>query len=147
MSPRAVLLALVSLAVGFSSARAQEQWSVAVFPSGAQFTLEVAQTAEERARGYMFREEVGRRQGMLFVFDRPGRHGFWMKNCSVNLDLLWLDENFKVVHMALDQSPCRDGSSCPMIYPMAAASYVLEVAGGISTEEGLKLGDTVVTVH
>ena len=58
---------------------------MAVFPSGASFNLEIADDDATRIRGYMFRERVGPRDGMLFVFDTSARHSFWMKNCKDSL--------------------------------------------------------------
>jgi hypothetical protein len=49
--------------------RPAPQWAVAVFPSGTEFDLEIAADPMTRARGYMERERVGPREGMLFIFD------------------------------------------------------------------------------
>jgi uncharacterized membrane protein (UPF0127 family) len=119
-------------------------WSVAVFPSGAQFALETAQDDEARARGYMFRERVGEQEGMLFVFDSAGLHPFWMKNCRVRLDIIWLDGDFRVVEIAHDQPPCPPDGPCTSVYPLRAARYVLEVAGGTARREGLRPRDRLV---
>lgn len=120
------------------------EWAVAVFPSGAQFNLEIADTPEARVRGYMFRERVGPGQGMLFVFDRPERRGFWMKNCKVSLDIIWLDRALRVVDIAHDRPPCPAQGECATVQPMRAAAYVLEVAGGTARREGLQGGQQVV---
>jgi len=118
----------------------------AVFPSGAEFRLEIAADDPARQRGYMFREHVAADEGMLFIFDEPGQHPFWMKNCKVNLDIIWLDEARRVVEIAHDRPPCPEVGECPSIFPMRIASSVLEVAGGIARQEGLTRGDTV-TLH
>jgi uncharacterized membrane protein (UPF0127 family) len=115
----------------------------AVFPSGAVFRLEIAADDRSRARGYMFREHVAADEGMLFVFNAPGRHAFWMRDCRVNLDIIWIDEERRVVEIAHDQAPCHAEGTCPNIFPMRSASYVLEVAGGTARREGLGLGDPV----
>ena len=115
----------------------------AVFPSGAVFRLEIADDDESRRLGYMFREHVGADEGMLFIFDRPGQHAIWMKNCKVSLDLIWLDEKGRVVEIVHDQPPCPDDGPCPNAFPMRLATYVLEVAGGTARREGLKLDDSI----
>ena len=120
------------------------RWAVAVFPSGAEFSLEIAESDAERARGYMFREKVGPTEGMLFLFESPGRHSFWMKNCRVDLDLIWLDAAFRVVHIERDVPPCPAEGECPSIVPFQRGSYVLEVAGGVSAKHELKVGDELV---
>jgi len=116
----------------------------AVFPSGASFHLELAVDFESRARGYMFREYVGPREGMLFLFETPGRHSIWMKNCKVHLDIIWLDHEARVVEIAHDRPPCPAGEPCISVFPMREATYVLEVAGGTARREGLGRGDRVV---
>ena len=127
-----------------AQAAAAPSSAVAVLPSGAEFGLELAVTDQERARGYMFREEVGPHEGMLFLFEASGHHSFWMKNCKVALDLVWLDEDFKVAHIAHDQEPCPEQGECPWILPLKSGRYVLEVAGGTARREKLQAGDRIV---
>jgi uncharacterized membrane protein (UPF0127 family) len=127
-------------------AAAGPEWAVAVFPSGAEFNLEIAADPPSRALGYMGREHIGPRDGMLFIFDEIAPHSMWMKNCKTTIDMIWLDAQLRVVHLALDREPCPPEGDCPLIAPLRAASYVLEVAGGTVGREGLDLGDTLVIV-
>jgi hypothetical protein len=120
--------------------------AVAVLPSGAEFMLEIAADPVARARGYMGREKVGPREGMLFLFEQADRHGFWMKDCRVRLDIIWLDAAFRVVDIAASQRPCPEEGDCPDVVPVEAAAYVLEVAGGTARREGLKRGDRIVVL-
>jgi len=120
------------------------EWKVAIFPSGAEFSLEIAADDAARARGYMFRDRVGPHEGMLFLFDEPGHHSIWMKNCKVALDIIWLDAGFRVVEIAHALQPCPEKGPCPSTTPMRSASYVLEVAGGAARREGLEPGDVIV---
>ena len=134
-----LLLALSSIAWS-----AVPDWAVAVFPSGREFGLEIAAVPAERQRGYMFRERVGPNEGMLFLFETSQAHGFWMKNCKVSLDIIWLDEQFRVVDLALRLPPCPEEGECPLIQPLRTARYVLEVAAGTVDEEGLRRGQRLV---
>jgi len=130
-----------------SNARAAKvvpEWAVAILPSGAEYRLELAVSDEERARGYMFREKIGEREGMMFFFDEPGPHGFWMKNCLVPLDIVWIDGDLRVVHIAEAAPPCPASGACPSIAPLRAATYVLEFAAGTARAQGLDVGDRVV---
>ncbi len=120
------------------------RWAVAVLPSGTEFTLEIAADPVSRARGYMEREKVGPRDGMLFIFDEPARHAFWMKNCKVSLDIVWLDAAMRVVDMARERPPCTEDGPCPEVSPLEPASDGLEFAAGTARREGLKRGDKVV---
>ena len=136
-----ILIAAVSIAPAASPA---PDWAVAVFPSGAEFSLEIAATPEARAMGYMFRERIGAGEGMLFLFDTPERHGFWMKNCRVSLDIIWLSESLQVLEIAHKRPPCPEDGECLTIQPMRPAKYVLEVAGGTALRESLEAGQHVV---
>ena len=119
-------------------------WAVAVLPSGHEFSLEIAADPASRERGYMGRERVGAREGMLFVFDDDATHPFWMKNCKVALDMVWLDRSRRVVWIASDRKPCPETGECPSVVPEAPARYVLEFAAGTVAAERLREGDDVV---
>jgi len=90
----------------------------------------------------MFREEVGPREGMLFLFPRDDFHSFWMKNCRVPLDLVWLSEGLTVVHLEKRVPPCRR-DPCPSYLPMRKARLVLEIKAGMAEKAGLRVGDPV----
>ena len=140
------LVAAVGCLIGGAdrSVAAEPTWHSALFPSGQEFRIELAVTEEKRAMGYMFREAIADDEGMLFVFEEPGHYGFWMRNCLVALDLVWLDDNFEVVHVVEQAEPCPPQGNCPMMRPMQSARYVLEIAGGGVARHGLQLGDPVV---
>jgi uncharacterized membrane protein (UPF0127 family) len=136
----------VALIGSMTVASAASRRATAILPSGAEFRIELAISDEERRLGYMYREHVGPREGMLFLFDRSGRHDFWMKNCKVSLDIIWMDANFRIVQIARDQQPCPEDGPCPQLTPLQPSSYVLELAGGMALEEGLQAGERVVVV-
>ena len=122
----------------------------ATFADGTVVSLEVADTEAERNRGLMFREALGERDGMLFVFARPGFYPFWMQNCRIALDILWLDDAFRVVSMAESVPPCRlagceppcGSNACPSYAPErgTSARYVIEVAAGFASRHGVVKG-------
>ena len=118
----------------------------ALMPSGAAFQLEVVSEPQSLQRGYMYRDNVGSREGMLFVFGRRARHGIWMKNCRVSLDLLWLDRDYRIVEIVPEQPPCPADGPCPTTVPLREAWYVLELAAGAVAEQELKLGDRLQIV-
>jgi uncharacterized membrane protein (UPF0127 family) len=136
------LLLLMVLVFGTATAAWGESadWAVAIFPSGAEFSLEIAADPLSRARGYMYRESVGEREGMLFIFDEADRHGIWMMNCKVPLDIIWLDEAFRIVEIVHDLQPCEPDKSCPSALPLKPARYVIEVAGGTAAKLDLQTG-------
>lgn len=147
---RQILLALLvvsAAAIGATTAANEApKWAVAVMPKGEEFSLEIAADDASRQKGYMFREKIGDREGMLFLFDAMERHSFWMKNCRIHLDILWLDASFRIVDVAADLAPCPEHGDCPSVLPVEPARYVLEIAGGAAKRLGLTRGDRIVVL-
>lgn len=143
----AAAFSLLSLALAAAGgAGSAPAWAVAVMPSGHEFSLEVAADDASRARGYMGRERIGPREGMLFIFDADERHSFWMKDCKTSLDMVWLDARLRVVWVAPRQAPCPDAGECPSVAPPSPARYVLEFAAGTAEAEGLHAGTSIVVI-
>ena len=141
-------LGVIAACAGVSPARTAEgarpsPRGQVVLPSGRALQVEVADTPEKQTRGYMFRERISDDEGMVFIMDQLGFHPFWMKNCKVGLDILWLDENWRIVHLEKKVPPCKR-DPCPSYQPMQVSLYVLEVRGGLAGREGLKLGDRII---
>ena len=108
-------------------------------PSGAVYRLELALTPEDQERGLMFRESLPPLSGMLFVFDAPAPHHFWMKNTMIPLDMIWMDEAGKIIFVSPDTPPCK-ADPCATYGPDAPAKQVLEIAGGKAKAEGVSAG-------
>lgn len=113
-----------------------------VFADGTVVRAEVADTEPVRARGLMFRRSLAADRGMLFVFDRPGPYAFWMKNTLIPLDMLWLDDEGRIVSLAVAVPPCRS-DPCPTYPPDADARYVLEVPSGFASQHRIAIGHVV----
>ncbi len=105
-----------------------------------EFSVEIAETAQERSRGLQFHEPLKENEGMLFVFQREGRHGFWMPNMAFSLDMIWISSDFKIIHIEKDVPPC-ESMPCVSYKPENPALYVLEINSGRSSE--MKIGDSV----
>jgi uncharacterized membrane protein (UPF0127 family) len=141
---RRALSVLAAIAVAPSAHAAGS--AVAVFPNGAAFTLEVADDAESRRVGYMYRDSVGAAEGMLFVFEEDGLHSMWMKNCKVGLDMVWLDPAYRVVEFVERTKPCPEAGECPSIIPTKPSRFVLELASGTVARQSLKVGDAIAVL-
>ncbi len=137
----AVLAILAAAALPAQAAHAVRRGTV-VLPSGRVLQVEIADTPEARARGYMYRDDVPEGEGMLFFMQTLDFHPFWMKNCKVGLDILWLDEKWQVVHIEREVPPCK-ADPCPDYQPLQASLYVLEMRSGSSAKEGIKIGDRI----
>jgi len=109
--------------------------------NGVRVNIEIADNFEERAKGLMFRDRLPEDAGMLFVFESEGNYPFWMMNMKFNLDMIWIDSNGKVVHIAKDVPPCI--VPCKTIDPNSNARYVLEVNSGFADKHGVIEGSLV----
>lgn len=109
--------------------------------------LEVAATEQEIQRGLMFRQSLPEESGMVFLFHPAHPVRFWMKNCFISLDMLFIKDG-KISKIARDCPPCRekDDRNCPL-FPaegMVDASEVVEVSAGWAKRHDVKEGDPVV---
>jgi len=104
---------------------------------GVSLRIEYATTTATRERGLGNRESIAPDQGMLFVFPKDERYGFWMKDTLVPLDIFWLNDKGQVVSIAQDVAT----STYPNVfYPSAPARYVLETAAGFAHEHAIATG-------
>jgi uncharacterized membrane protein (UPF0127 family) len=108
-------------------------------PSGKVLEVEIMATDQDRAMGLMFRPSLSVDHGLLFVFGESDFHGFWMKNCRFPIDIVWLDEKGRVVHLAESVPPCKS-DPCPVYEPLQRASYVVEMNAGQARREKATLG-------
>jgi len=107
--------------------------------------VDVADDQAKRMRGLMFRKSLGENEGMLFVFDSPGRYGFWMVNTSIALDAIYFDSEGKVVDI-IEMEPCGI-SNCPVYMPEKDALYVLEVNKGFSVANKIEKGKSTLILE
>jgi uncharacterized protein len=111
-------------------------------PSGTVLQTEVMIKDPERQMGLMFRPSLPRDHAMLFIFETVDFHGIWMKNCKFPIDIVWLDEQRKVVHVAEKVPPCK-ADPCPVYEPMQRAAYVVEMNAEQARQEKVALGATL----
>ena len=132
---RIALLPLLACAMS-GCAGASQPW---VELAGQRFTVELADDDAERARGLMFRDAMAEDRGMLFIHDAQEPQAYWMKNTKIALDILYFDNDRKLVAQQRDVPPCSLGDACPSYPSNAPARYVLELNAGQA--EKLKLQD------
>lgn len=111
-------------------------------PSGSRFDVEVVSDERARGQGLKYRSSVPPGTGMLFVFPAPGPYRFWMYECLTALDIIWLDAQRRVVHVAERLPPCR-AQPCLDYGPDKDALYVLEVGPGVAAKAGIRTGVTL----
>jgi uncharacterized membrane protein (UPF0127 family) len=135
-----ILLLLLNAVFLFSNPK----W-IPLYIGSEKFTVEIADTVEKRIKGLMFRKNIPQNYGMLFVFEREEIQGFWMKNTVINLDIIFLDKDKRVVHIISNVPPCQK-EPCPVYRSARPAKYVLELRGERLKSLDLKVGDLIFFV-
>lgn len=110
--------------------------------------VQIADDEPRRVRGLMFQDQLPPDQGMIFVFDKPGLYSLWMLNMQFPLDMMWFDENGKMVHIEKDVPPCKTAleiTTCQSVVPEGEALYVLEVTAGFVDLNNIT-EDSVLTI-
>lgn len=100
------------------------------------YRVELAATPRQHAYGLMHVEALDADAGMLFIFDGMAVRSFWMKNTLIPLDILFFDDEGRLVSAvkkAMPGSLVSRRSSGP-------AKYVLELNGGSMQANGIGPG-------
>lgn len=103
------------------------------------FTVEIADTVETRARGLMFYESLAADAGMLFDYHADREVVFWMKNTLVSLDMLFIARDGRIASIAENTEPLSEA----LVPSNAVVRFVLEVPAGTSARLGIAPGDRV----
>lgn len=112
-------------------------------PTGAatKFTVEVARTRSQLARGLMYRTEMQPDHGMIFVFDHMQPIRMWMKNTPLALDMLFVNGSGVVTSVVSNAPPYSES----IIAPREQAQFVVELIGGAAEKQGIEPGDHVMS--
>lgn len=97
---------------------------------------QVANTSEQRQTGLMFRKEMPQHEGMIFVFDQPGKQCFWMKNTLIPLSAAFIADDGTIVNIE-DMKPLVLDAHCST----QPVRYVLEMNKGWFAKKGIKAGN------
>ncbi len=103
------------------------------------FRVEMAITGQDQQRGLMFRTEMGANEGMLFPRDAPRMASFWMRNTVLSLDIIFIDEDHRIINIADHATPYSEDP----IPSAAPALAILELNAGRAGELGIAAGDLV----
>src|SRR3989344_290465 len=131
-----VIIVIGSVIFFYRTSQPIETLTTAEF-GGGSLRIEYATTTEARERGLGGRTEIPKNYGMLFVFPRDDRYGFWMKDMLIPIDVFWLNDKGQVVSIVSDVAT----STYPNVfYPSVPARYVLETVAGFMQEHSIATG-------
>jgi len=101
--------------------------------------IEIADDDSKREVGMMGRPTMEERQGMLFVFEEEQMASFWMKNCILPLDMIFINKLGEIVTICKNTTPFSEQA-----YSATAMTLlVLEVNAGFTDKYGIKEGDRI----
>lgn len=109
-----------------------------------RLTVYVAKTLKQTYIGLGGRDDLGGKDGMLFLYEYPAPHGIVMRNMRFSIDVVWLYEG-KVVDIApaLPLEPGASERELQVYTPRLPADMVLELPAGWASSHSLQIGDTM----
>lgn len=126
---------------------AAEQQVAQVLPLSAKTTigdqtlyLEVARTPEQMEKGLMFRANLPKNQGMLFVFEQSEPVSFWMQNVVFPLDVVFIKDD---VIQKVVSAPACFSDPCPVFESGVPTDQAIELRAGRVAELGLQVGSRI----
>ena len=96
------LFAIILFYPNFSFALFERKGQVEIVTTDGKlqkFNVEFARSEAEKATGLMFRERLADDEGMLFMWNTSSLRQFWMKNTLIDLDIIFINSNYRVVHI------------------------------------------------
>ena len=115
--------------------------AIKLFVGAVEMEAEQALTDRQIKTGMMFRKTMGKNEGMIFVFERPKRQGFWMKNCLVPMSAAYIDPQGRINEIV----KLEPHNSNSVMSRSSQIQYVLEAPRGWFKENGLGPGVTIMT--
>lgn len=138
-----LILLPVGLFLAQNKTKTNEYKPIRLYPlkiGNAGIGLELKVTDNEKYRGLSLRPSLPQNQGMLFVFDKPEKYSFFIRDMKFPLDIIWIDENYKITEI-MRNLPI-DSPAKPYM-PKSPAKYVLEANAGWSQKNKIAIGQTV----
>lgn len=104
--------------------------------------VRVADTFQKRYVGLSSTESLDRGEGMLFVHDSAGQHGYVMRDMDFPLDIIFIAPNGTITtihHAPLDPDTTEDD----LTPYRGSGKYILEVPYGYTNETGVETGNRI----
>lgn len=106
-----------------------------------RYTVEVAVTNAEKAKGLSFRDNMPADHGMIFLYDHNDFYAFWMNGMRFPLDFVWIEGN--IIVDITQNVQAQSGVHIPIVKPKKQVDKILELNAGIVERDGIKIGDSV----
>jgi uncharacterized protein len=107
------------------------------------FNVEVASTPDKQQQGLSGKSSLPQDQGMLFVFEDPEYHTFWMKNMKFPIDIIFIKDDV-VISIAKNAKPADSSDENLQLYrSKEPVNRVLEINAGLVDKYEIKEGDKI----
>ena len=103
------------------------------------YKVEVIRSPEKQRLGLMFRKELTKKTGILFVFKEEKKASFWMKNTLIPLDIIFISKEGKIDFIKINAKP----GSLKRIRSKNKIIAVLEINSGESYALGINQNSRV----
>ncbi len=124
---------------------AQFYWNDAnIILDGQRLNVLVARSADQQYKGLGGRKDLGKYDGMIFVYQDAFKIGVVMRDMEFPIDVIWLKDGV-VVDIAKDlplEPGVKDGDF-KVYFPRDKADAFLELESGWAEKHDLKIGDTL----
>ncbi len=125
---------------GWPPVKAQSKLQTMKLYVGAEVvSAELAMNQLQIATGMMFRTEMGENEGMLFVFSKPHRPAFYMRNTKIPLNVAYLDSDGTILEL-LDLKPLDE---TPVEAKTDRVQFVLEMKEGWFQRHNVAVGSII----
>lgn len=114
-----------------------------VIVRGFELNADIPIIGEQMSKGLAVKNQLKENEAMLFVFEKPGRHSFWMKDMKFPIDIIWLDSDGKVAHIEKNLQPCVSVLICTGYSPNIDSQYVLETASNFTQRHNISVGTDI----
>ncbi|MGB7205609.1 MAG: DUF192 domain-containing protein [Anderseniella sp.] len=104
------------------------------------FSTELATDEASRSRGLMFRRELAEKDAMLFYWQTPQVASMWMRNTYIPLDMLFVQADGTILHIATDTVP----HSLEVVSADRLVSAVMEINAGLTKRFNIKPGSRLI---
>ena len=94
-------------------------------------------------KGLAVKNQLKENEAMLFIFDDPAKHPFWMKDMKFPIDIIWLDSDGKVVHIEKNLQPCVSVLIYTKYSPNTDSQFVLETVSNFTQRHNISIGTNI----
>ena len=95
-----------------------------------EYAVKLAVSDEDKETGLQGCTSLQKNEGMLFIYDTPQTVQYWMKDCEIPLDIIFIDEDWEIMDVVQGEPNSEDLLECDDV------KYVLELNENSGVQEG-----------